>query len=390
MADKKSKQRKGRNKKTNQQAHGGQIQAKNSKSKKKDIAKSSAEAVQPVVTFLRVTRSSKTPGDSTTPHCQQGASTDKDSARSSSSDAKIIEGAGENETLMVHGKGSQVSDPVICLWSDSGETVIEGINGAMDSAPKPRPTVQGDNSEGVNEASSTKVLTIEGEVNITHQLAKVARMNPEKYREVKVKDYQISINGKKFSTDSLHRLPKELSPHSVYTPRSDKALVFFTRYSPFSNHYACRFDLEGLTFSCVEQYLAVQRAHLAKDKILARRAMESKDPADHKMILNQLHNDNRDEWRDKAPDFILEASRAKFMQNPLLKDLLMSTYPLRIGEASKDTFWGIGLPLESQHILETDKWAPEGNLQGRTLMAVRRELMAKGNDPIPPETEQSK
>lgn len=223
---------------------------------------------------------------------------------------------------------------------------------------------------------------------VLQRIAKVARTNPEKYGEVKVKDFQISVNGQKFSMDALHKLPKELSPNAVYTPRSEEALVFFTRHSPFSNHYACNFDLEGISFSCVEQYLAVQRAYLSRDKILARRAMESKDPADHKMILNQLRNDKLDEWRDKAPGFIMNASRAKYTQNPLLKQLLLSTYPLRIGEASKDTFWGIGLPLESQQVLDTVQWAPEGNLLGRTLMSIRRELMEKVENQIAPEIQQ--
>lgn len=219
---------------------------------------------------------------------------------------------------------------------------------------------------------------------VLQRIAKVAMLTPDKYGEVKVKDFKISINGKKFSMDTLHRLPKELSPHSVYTPRSDQAVAFFTRHSPFSNHYACNFDLEGISFSCVEQYLAVQRAYLSRDKFLARRAMESQDPADHKAILNQLRNDNPQEWRDKAPGFIMKASRAKYNQNPLLKDLLLSTHPLQIGEASRDTFWGTGCPLESQYVLDTEQWASEGNLQGKTLMSIRTELMAGKNSPTSP------
>lgn len=124
-----------------------------------------------------------------------------------------------------------------------------------------------------------------------------------------------------------------------------------------------------------EQYLAVQRAYLSRDKPLARRAMEQKDPSEHKLILNKLRNEYPEEWRQKAPTLILNALRAKFTQNPLLKDLLLSSRPLQIGEASKDTFWGVGLTLENQNVLDTSKWPREGNLLGRSLMALREELM---------------
>lgn len=61
--------------------------------------------------------------------------------------------------------------------------------------------------------------------------------------------------------------------------------------------------------------------------------MEQKDPADHKAILYELRNDHREEWLEKAPDNILRANRAKYTQNPLLRELLNSSYPLTIGEA---------------------------------------------------------
>lgn len=60
----------------------------------------------------------------------------------------------------------------------------------------------------------------------------------------------------------------------------------------------------------------------------------------------------------------------------ILKDLLISTHPLQIGEASKDNFWGVGLSLEYPNVLDADQWAPEGNLLGRTLMLLREELLA--------------
>lgn len=210
---------------------------------------------------------------------------------------------------------------------------------------------------------------------VLQRVAKTARSFPDKYSGVKVKDYKVSINGQRYGREALHLLPEELSPERVYTPRTDKATVFFTKHSPFSNHFYSPFRLDGIRFVCIEQYLAVAKAHLADDKELARQAMDSMDPADHKVVLNKLWSSVTSQWREKAPEYILSAARAKFTQNAALKKILIDSHPLQIGEASRDNFWGIGLSLENADVLDTSKWATKGNLLGKTLELVRDELM---------------
>lgn len=185
---------------------------------------------------------------------------------------------------------------------------------------------------------------------VLQRVAKTARSLPDKYSGSKIKDYKISINGSKYGREDLHLLPEELSPERIYTPRSEEATVFFTKHSPFSNHFHSPFTLEGIKFVCIEQYLATHKAFLAGDKDLARQAMESQDPADHKVILNKLRSAASKEWKEKAPEYILAAVKAKFTQNPALKKFLIDSHPLQIGEASKDNFWGIGLSLENQDV----------------------------------------
>lgn len=213
---------------------------------------------------------------------------------------------------------------------------------------------------------------LRSDYRVLQRIAKVARQNPESYGDVRVRDFKVCLDGQRYSMDKLNLLPQELSLQSVYSPRSDEALVFFTRNSPFSNHFSSNFDFDGLSFSCVEQYLAVHRAYMSKDQKLARRAM-----TEHKAVLNLLRNDKREEWRDKAPDLIAKATRAKFTQNTALRELLESPYPLTLGEASKDAFWGSGLPLEHPDALDTSQWATDGNLMGKTLMNIREELMRR-------------
>lgn len=213
------------------------------------------------------------------------------------------------------------------------------------------------------------------ENRVFNRIARTARQKPDTYRDVRVKDFQLSINGITYSQDGINMLPEELSPREVYTPRTDHVCVFFTRYSPLSNHHPSNFQIGDQYFVCVEQFLALRRAQLARDESLIQAALQKQDPADHKVILNTLRDDQPHTWREKAEEYILQATRAKFKQNEDLADFLIETHPLEIGEASRNTVWGIGMTLDSTDVFDISKWVPGGNLLGKTLVKVRDELI---------------
>lgn len=75
--------------------------------------------------------------------------------------------------------------------------------------------------------------------------------------------------------------------------------------------------------------------------------------------------------------------RAKFQQNEQLANFLIETFPLAIGEASRDAVWGIGMQLEHPDVLDVLKWEHRGNLLGYTLDQVREELMRTIMDSSP-------
>lgn len=171
-------------------------------------------------------------------------------------------------------------------------------------------------------------------------------------------------------------LPRELTPEMVFTPRTEEAAAFFTKFSPLSNHFRCYFNLDGRTFCCIEQFLAWQKARLAEDHELTAQALQEKEPADYKVILNDLKGKVQlEQWRKKAKEVLPAAIRAKFKQNSLLATFLKDTQQRQLGEASKDQFWGTGFPLEHKDVLNTSLWPEEGNLLGKTLMAIRQELL---------------
>jgi len=61
------------------------------------------------------------------------------------------------------------------------------------------------------------------------------------------------------------------------------------------------------------------------------------------------------------------------MQNKQLQEYLMSTGNKTIAEATTDKFWGIGLKLESNVVMDQNQWLGK-NVMGKILMAVRAEI----------------
>lgn len=181
-------------------------------------------------------------------------------------------------------------------------------------------------------------LQLREELRVLLRIAKVAKSKPEVYKGVKVKDYKLHLNGKKYRRDDASLLPKELRPEQVYSPSNESTMIFFTKNSPLSNHHPSMFSIDGQNFSSVEQYLAFNRAELSQRKDLLPQIMDTTDPKQHKQILNLRKEDRTEEWKMKARTIIVHAIREKFNQNVHLADFLLDTYPKVLGEASKDSF----------------------------------------------------
>lgn len=212
-------------------------------------------------------------------------------------------------------------------------------------------------------------------------LIKVAKraefLNKEEYRSLKVKDFCIHLNGMVYPPSSLESLPIELRPSTICIRKGEELIVFFGRYTPLSNHFCSPFELGGSQYLHVEQYLAVESAKLSGKEDIIDRAKSLANPADAKSILNSLRDDHVQEWEESRATLIINALRCKFTQNQLLGNYLRSTYPLHLGEASKDPVWGIGFNLLDDDAMIFASWAKDGNLLGRSLCEIRGELIQR-------------
>lgn len=196
-----------------------------------------------------------------------------------------------------------------------------------------------------------------------------------RFEDAHIKGQSLYIGGKQYRVDNLESLPEELRPSNLAILQSEQVMVFFGRFTPLSNHHPSPFRIQDRAFTCMEQFLAWSRASLADDQNLISRALSTADPVVHKGILNELHNNKPDEWKEQVEVTATQGLRAKFQQNPALAHFLCSTHPKVLGEASLNKTWGIGLTLTHKEVLKIEKWAPSGNLLGRALMAIREEMV---------------
>lgn len=211
------------------------------------------------------------------------------------------------------------------------------------------------------------------EMNILYRVVRAAAKT-EEFKDAAVKNYAVLINGKEYIPGNLECLPPAIRPSLISNPRSDSAIVFFSKYSPLSNHHHSPFQIQGKEFKNMEQYLATQRATLSGKKSTIQRATTATDPKEAKAILRSLREDHSQEWSEKVEAVTIDGLRAKFTQNQHLGLFLKNTQSLQIGEASRDSRWGIGLDLNDPGVLDMTKWDPAGNLLGKCLMKIRKEI----------------
>lgn len=92
------------------------------------------------------------------------------------------------------------------------------------------------------------------------------------------------------------------------------------------------------------------------------------------ITIERLPCFNSEKWAQVAKDIVVKGNLHKFMQNPELREFLLSTGNKILVEASPcDTIWGIGMSERDEGVTNPHNWKGT-NLLGFALMEVRDEL----------------
>jgi len=154
-------------------------------------------------------------------------------------------------------------------------------------------------------------------------------------------------------------------------------LVFFTQGSPFSNFHKAPFVKGNVSYLCSEQYIQAMKAETFNDDVTRNRIMRCTSPYEMKNLGNQVKNFVTQVWHKEGEKIAHDACLAKFSQNEILRNALCETNHKSLGEATSDMFWGVGLTLNDERVLEHELWTGKNNM-GKVLMKVREELKNRG------------
>ena len=142
-----------------------------------------------------------------------------------------------------------------------------------------------------------------------------------------------------------------------------------------SQWYPCQFEVDGIIYSCAEQYMMAEKARLFGDKEILEKILESSEQKTIKDLGRQVHGFDAQKWDQEKRSIVIRGNMAKFSQNWKLKNYLLWTGEKILVEASPyDKIWGIGMKATDRGADDPIRWNGE-NLLGFCLMAVRDKLL---------------
>lgn len=146
--------------------------------------------------------------------------------------------------------------------------------------------------------------------------------------------------------------------------------------SCFSQWYPANFVIASISYESAEHYMMAEKAKLFGDLDVHQKIINAATPDEAKSLGRQVKGFREDLWCEKRFDIVVQGNMAKFSQNPVLKDYLLSTGSKILIEASPvDSIWGIGLAESDERAKSPALW--QGlNLLGFALMQTRNQIRA--------------
>ena len=202
--------------------------------------------------------------------------------------------------------------------------------------------------------------------------------NLAKEKKISVHDNVLYMGHQRFKANNLDDLPLCLKPVVEGYRQTDSCTIFFTNRSKLSNHYPSKFKVtnhEGKSedFNCGEQFFMVTKARLFEDEETVKKIMATSNPAAQKGLGKTIKGLDEEKWYQAAPTLLLAGLKARFEQNDECREALMATGDRKLGEATKESPWGIGFTLTDKEALNPEKWHDK-NLMGLILESIRNRL----------------
>lgn len=141
--------------------------------------------------------------------------------------------------------------------------------------------------------------------------------------------------------------------------------------SCLSQWYESSFEISGVHYKTAEHYMMAEKARLFGDHEIALKIASAKNPGEAKKLGRKVTKFDEQIWIRYRFEIVVNGNKAKFTQNPDLKNFLLNTKDRVLVEASPvDNIWGIGLASDNPLIENPYCWKGL-NLLGYALMEAR-------------------
>ena len=201
-----------------------------------------------------------------------------------------------------------------------------------------------------------------------------AAIRMEKYKgKVHWNKDKLVIDHKAYSAgpkNNLCDLPAELQPSKLCERESETCVAFLGSGSPHSNFSKSPFVIDNVPYVHNEQFIQKSKAEMFNDDVTASRIMRETNPLKIKRLGDNVKGFIQQQWEQHAESVATKGALAKFQQNPRARTHLLNTGNKTIVEASRDSFWGVGLKLDDPGVLDEQNWTG-ANLMGNVLIKVR-------------------
>lgn len=145
----------------------------------------------------------------------------------------------------------------------------------------------------------------------------------------------------------------------------------------FSQWWKCHFTVDGVEYTCAEQYMMAEKARMFHDEEMLVKILEAKHPKEMKAYGRAVKHFDQAVWENCCCEIVKKGNLAKFSQNPELWNFLKNTGSRILVEASpRDRIWGIGMGRSNPDAECPVKWRGT-NLLGFALTEVRDLLADK-------------
>lgn len=160
--------------------------------------------------------------------------------------------------------------------------------------------------------------------------------------------------------------------------KGERFVLFFHEYDDngvCSNWYKSNFEVDGIKFNCVEQYMMYMKAILFKDYKVAEKVLKETYPKEMKKYGRMVKNYCDGLWNSNRYNVVLKGVINKFSQNSELREWIKSADCDYFVECSPyDSIWGVKLDIKDARCVDTTKWNGK-NLLGKCLIDARKDIL---------------